>query len=253
MHSPYVLGLTIYSYDRGLAWLSANPDPVSEIDLYRKRCGVNIVLLRLDDAANDLSRAISVHAVSTTSLSSSQLVNASTVESWLHNHSTEDPLEISSNIPRALKELAARIKFDLGIYQTNAEYNLPLISSYVGPLTLHVDAANYTCDTEVRQTTSHGRGLFAKRAFKSGELVAAEKAFVLPGYFIQDRSSDCLLYSLGDETASPRPGALLFKELVQKLNWNPSLRKEYFDLDDGGYWKTNGWEVPEGEDIPVDV
>jgi hypothetical protein len=46
---------------------------------------------------------------------------------------------------------------------------------------------------------------------------------------------------------------LLFKELVQKLRWNPTLRKDYFDLDDGGYWNENGWELGENDEIPVDV
>lgn len=214
---------------------------------------MNIVLLRLDDAAQDLSLAISAHASSAPFLSESLLTDQATIVDWLHSHTTDDPLQIATQIPRPLKELAARIKFDLGVYQSEATYNLPLISSYVGPLTLHVDAANYVSATEVRQTACHGRGLFAKRSFKPGELICAEKAFVLPGYFIQDRSSDCLLYSLGDGTASPRPGALLFKELVQKLKWNKSLRNEYFDLDDGGYWKTFGYEVAKGEDVPVDV
>ncbi|KAF1974011.1 SET domain-containing protein [Bimuria novae-zelandiae CBS 107.79] len=240
-------------YTQGLQYLSSNPDPASEVDLYRKRCGVNIVLLRLDDAAKDLSLAISTHARSAAELSSSELVNASTVESWLHSRSTEDPLLISSKIPRALKELAARIKFDIGINQPNPDYKLDVISSYVGPLTLHVDAANYMCDTEIRQSGSHGRGLFAKKDFKEGDLICAEKALVLPGYFMQDRNSDCLLYNLGDGTAVPRPGAWLFKELVQKLRWNPSLRKEFFDLEDGGYWKEHGWELAEDEEIPVDV
>jgi hypothetical protein len=232
---------------------SNTPDPLSEIDIYRKRCGVNIVLLRLDDAADDLSNAIAIHTTSSSSISSTQLADFSTIKLWLHSHSTEDPLEIGSNIPRALKELAARIKFDLGIDQPTPEYNFPVLSSYVGPLTLHVDAANYTCDTETKQTDTRGQGLYAKRAFKAGEIITAEKAFVLPGYFMQDMSSDCLLYSLDDGTASPRPGAWLFKELVQKLRWNPSLRKEFFALDDGGYWKEHGWEVAEGDEIPVDV
>ncbi|KAF2013620.1 hypothetical protein BU24DRAFT_464383 [Aaosphaeria arxii CBS 175.79] len=240
-------------YDRGLRALDSKSNSAAKIDLYRKKCGVNIVLLRLDDAADDLSQAIVTHALSDSQLAGSPMSDLDTIKSWLHNGSTEDPLQISSSIPRPLKELAARIKFDLGIYQTSAEYNLPLISSYVGPLTLHVDAAHYISDTEVRKTENHGRGLFAKRDFKIGELVSAEKAFVLPGYFIQDRSSDCLIYSLGEGTASPRPGALLFKELVQKLRWNPSLRRDYFELDDGGYWKEYGWEVSEGEEIPVDV
>ncbi|KAF2266270.1 SET domain-containing protein [Lojkania enalia] len=240
-------------YNLGLNYLNTNPSSISLIDLYRKKCGVNIVLLRLDDAAKDLSKAIAVHAKSTPDLSHSPISDATIIDSWLHDNSTDDPLQISAKIPRPLRELAARIKFDLGVSQTTPTYNLPLISSYVGPLTLHVDAANYTCDTTVQSTSSHGRGLFAKRNFKAGELICAEKAFVMPGYFIQDRSSDCFLFNLGDETAAPRPGALLFRELVQKLRWNKSLRQEFFELDDGGYWEESGWKVEDEEEVPVDV
>lgn len=240
-------------YTQGLHLLATSPDPAAEIDFYRKRCGVSIVLLRLDDAASDLAKAISTHARSTPDLSSTELANTDTVKGWLSNRSIEDPLDISSRIPRHLKELAARIKFDIGINQATPDYNLSVISSYVGPMTLHVDAANYLCDTEVRDSGPHKRGLFAKKGFKEGDIVCVEKAFVLPGYFMQDRNSDCLLYSLSDKTAAPRPGAWLFKELVQKLRWNPELRKEYFDLEDGGYWAKHGWEVADDEEIPVDV
>jgi hypothetical protein len=175
------------------------------------------------------------------------------VRHWLHDQTTDDPLQIASKLPRSLKDLATRIKFDLGIYQSSPDYDLPTISAYVGPLSLHVDAANYISDTEVKQTSHHGRGLFAKRDFKAGDLITAEKAFALPGYFFNDRSSECSLYSLGDGTATDRAGALLFRELVQKLVANPSLRKGFFDMDDGGYWAGNGWQVPEEYDIPVDV
>ncbi|KAL5397756.1 hypothetical protein PMIN02_002044 [Paraphaeosphaeria minitans] len=240
-------------YTKGLQYVSTTPDSVVEIDLYRKRCGVSIVLLRLDDAAKDLSEAIASHARSTPDLSSSELADVSVVKSWLRSRSTEDSLHISSRIPRPLKELAVRIKFDIGINQTTPEYNFSVISAYVGPLTLHVDAANYLNDTEVRETGSHGRGIFAKKDFKEGDLICAEKAFVLPGYFMQDRNSDCLLYSLDDGTAASRPGAWLFKELVQKLRWNPSLRKEYFDMSDGGYWQEHGWELAGDEELPVDI
>ncbi|KAF2740323.1 hypothetical protein EJ04DRAFT_572175 [Polyplosphaeria fusca] len=239
-------------YDRGLDYLIRHPSATSSIDLYRKKCGVNIVLLRLDDAATDLSNAIAIYANTVDSVPSA-LSELSTINAWLHDNSTEDPLQIASNISRPLRELAARIKFDLGLYQTTPTYNLSLISSYVSPLTLHVDAANYTSETLVKNTETHGRGLFAKRDFKEGELICAEKAFVLPGYFIQDRSSDCMLYNLGEETVAPRPGALLFKELIQKLKWNPSLRREFFEMDDGGYWKENGWDVGDDEEVPVDV
>ncbi|KAF2112352.1 hypothetical protein BDV96DRAFT_649151 [Lophiotrema nucula] len=241
-------------YENGLAYLEMHPSLTSAIDLYRKKSGVNIILLRLDDAIKDLSSAILTHFSSLPAPSSPETLNPGAIEEWLRNHSTEDPLNIATSLPKGLKELAARIKFDLGIYSDTPTYDLSLISSYVGPLTLHVDAANYTLNTEVRQSEGHGRGMFAKRDFKVGDLICAEKAFVLPGYLIQDPSSDCLLYNLGDGTAAPRPGALLFKELVTKLKYNPSLRKAFFDLDDGGYWVENGYEINEDEEeIPVDV
>lgn len=118
---------------------------------------------------------------------------------------------------------------------------------------MYIDAANYIADTEIKQTSDHGRGLFAKRSFKAGDLVMAEKAFALPGFLVDDMGSECSLYSLGDATAADQAGALLFRELVQKLNANPSIRKAFFAMDDGGYWERHGWEVAEDEDIPVDV
>jgi hypothetical protein len=221
--------------------------------MYRKRCGVNIVLLRFDDAADDLAQAISIYAHSDSTLQDSELGDISTIRSWLHNHCIEDSRNIASQVPRPLKDLAARIKFDLGIHQNSPEYDLAKLSSYVGPLTLHVDAADYISDTKVKETASHGRGLFAKRDFKAGDLVMAEKAFALPGYIVNDPGSECSLYSLGNETATDRAGALLFKELVQKLDANPSLRRRFFDMDDGGYWAKNRWEANESDLIPVDM
>lgn len=240
-------------YNRAIAQVEKSNDTVSQIDISRKRCGVNLVLLRFDDAVKDLSTAISIHAKNTTSLTISELANPSVIEAWLHDGRTDDPMSIASNLPRPLRDLATRIKFDMGIYQNTPDYNLQLMSSYVGPLTLHVDAANYTCGTLIKETRNHGRGLYAVQAFKTGDLIMAEKAFALPGYFFNDRGSDCSLYSLGDETATDRAGTQLFKELVQKLRHNPSLRKEFFNMDDGGYWRDHGWEVRENEEVPVDV
>jgi hypothetical protein len=81
----------------------------------------------------------------------------------------------------------------------------------------------------------------------------AEKAFALPQYAFNDPSSECCLYSLGDGTTADRAGTLLFQELVKKLRHNASLRAAFFDLDDGGYWKENGWPIEDGEDVPIDV
>ncbi|KAF2033869.1 hypothetical protein EK21DRAFT_57881 [Setomelanomma holmii] len=225
-------------YERGRKALGTDAAYAVLIDLYRKRCGVNIVLLRFDDASKDLAHAIKLHAKSEQALHNSDLADFDAVKAWLYSKNMSDPLHIASRISRPLRDLAVRIKFDIGVFQTTADYDFPRLSSSVGPLNLHIDAASYTSDTEVKQTFHHGRGLFAKRDFLAGDLIMAEKAFAMPGYLVNDRSSECSLYSL---------------ELVQKLTANPSLRREFFDMDDGGYWPVNAWEITAGEDIPVDV
>ena len=244
--------LTAGRYSNALVQLETSPDSKSHIDLYQKRCGVNLVLLRFDAAAEDLSQAISLHVKSTTSSPSGPsdpLANMA----WLHNRSTKDTLDIISVLPPSLKALATRIKFDLGMSQISPDYDPQHLYSSVRPSNLHVDAASYTSDTEVKQTAHHGRGLFAKRAFKTGNLIMAEKAFAIPAYFSDDSSNSCSLYSSGDSTTTDSTGALLFKELVHKLTHNSSLRKQFFEMDDGGYWEKHGWQVADDEVIPVDV
>jgi hypothetical protein len=228
--------------------------PESAVDLWRKKCGVDIVLLRLDDAARDLATAVS--SLPGAKESSSSFVEASEFEKWLQNGTADDQITNSAfTIPKALVELASRIKFDLGIFQDKPSYDFHVMVSYVGPLTLHLDCPNYISNTFVKKTAHHGRGLFARKDFKRGDLIMLEKAFVLPGYFIADRTSDCLLYNIETETASPRPGAMLFKELVQKLRHNPSCRKAFFELDGGEYGELAMTDRTSSSDaeIPVDV
>jgi hypothetical protein len=241
------------SYENGRLLLIDVSNPVVQIEIYRKRCNVNIVLLRFDAAAEDLAQAIFIHAKSSHDLQIPESVDIFAVRSWLHSRSREDPLDIISHIPRPLKDLATRIKLDIGLYQDNPDYDFNALSSHLSPLNLHIDTASYIQDTEIRQTAGHGRGLFAKRDFKAGDLVMTEKAFALPIQIENDRGTECSLYSLGDGTATDRAGALLFKELVQKLDANPSMRKLFFDMDDGGYWAQNGYEVADKDEIPVDV
>ena len=209
------------------------------------------MLLRLDEAAHDLSMAVS--SLPAAKNSTSKFSNPSAFEQWLHNGAADDQIEKDSlTIPKALLELASRIKFDLGIFQNEPKYDFATMMAYVGPLSLHLDCPTYISDTFVKQTENKGRGLFARKDFKRGDLIMLEKAFVLPGYFIQDRNSDCLLYNLENESASPRPGALLLKELIQKLRHNPSCRKAFFDLDAGSYPSTITADTAP-KDIPVDV
>ncbi|KAH7073121.1 hypothetical protein BKA63DRAFT_577199 [Paraphoma chrysanthemicola] len=239
-------------YERGRCLFNPDTEDAVQIDMLRKCCGVNIVLLRFDQASEDLAQGIATYCKTDSALQELDLADTATAKRWLHNRNVEASVS-STRLPRPLRDLANRLRFDIGIYQQNADYELAKLSSAVGPLSLHIDAASYISDTEIKQTPHHGRGLFARCDFRAGDLIMAEKAFAMPGYIINDRNSECSLYSLGDGTAADRAGALLFKELIQKLTANPSLRPSFFDMDDGGYWKENGWEVSKDEDIPVDV
>ncbi|KAL6709652.1 hypothetical protein ACN47E_001080 [Coniothyrium glycines] len=239
-------------YDDALSNSETCPDNDQRIDLFRKHCGVNLVLLRFDEAARDLAQAVALQIASPSHVSS-DLVDTADFEYWLHDPSVDHVWNGEAPLAKPLTDLAARIKYDLGIHQLKDSYDLMHFASCVGPLNMHVDAANYICDTLIKQTTNRGRGLYARRAFRTGDLIMAEKAFALPGYFFNDASSECSLYSLGDGTATDRAGALLFKELVQKLRHNPSLRRQFFDMDDGGYWRSYGWYIEDGDDIPVDI
>jgi hypothetical protein len=80
-----------------------------------------------------------------------------------------------------------------------------------------------------------------------------EKALAIPAQFLNNTSNACSLYSLGGKTATDTTGALLFRELVQNSTHNPSLRRDFSEMDDGGYWEEQGWQISEDEDIPVHV
>jgi hypothetical protein len=134
--------------------------------MYRKRCNVNIILLRFDDAASDLAQAISFHVQMHTTSETTQLTSCFDTQAWLHDPEVSDLSPVPPDLPRTLKDLATRIKFDLGIHQSTPTYDFAAISSYVGPLTLHVNAPNYINGTEVRQT---GTTVVASSTRKSSE------------------------------------------------------------------------------------
>jgi hypothetical protein len=227
--------------------------PEVRVALFRKLCVINVVLSRVDDAVRNLSKAVSLHLQFHYALPSTEGSPPQAFNAWMHSPDVQVPSQIDSLLPQSLKDLTYRIKSKLATSQVNPDYNLSKISRSIGSSTLHVDAASYTSNTTVQHTQHHGRGLFAKRALRMGELIMAEKAFALPGYPFDDHNSQCSLYSLGDGTTSDRAGALLFKELVHKLNHNSSVRSAFFVLDDGGYWEENGWVIEDDENIPVDV
>ena len=112
-----------------------------------------------------------------------------------------------------------------------------------------VDYASYLGPMELRETKTRGRGLFAAKSVKAGELLLCEKAFsaIMPD---QSPKSSCFVVSHKETTLTTNLTAFALRtDIVQKLVRNPSLRSAFNKLYDGGY----GNSLPEGPTQYVDA
>lgn len=95
-------------------------------------------------------------------------------------------------------------------------------STYVGPIT-------------IKQTQSHGKGLFTTQAVKAGDLLLCEKAF---SYVSRDKNYPKDLHLFFDielDSVSIGSQGELIEIIVQKLHKNPSLLSNFVDLYHGTY------------------
>ncbi|KAJ6118364.1 hypothetical protein N7471_013831 [Penicillium samsonianum] len=107
--------------------------------------------------------------------------------------------------------------------------------SYIGPVT-------------VKQTQSHGRGLFTTEAVKAGDLLFCEKAFA-HAFHDENASKDLrLLLNVDMDKATIGTQGELIELIVQKLYKNPSLLPGFVDLHHGTYKSVDVLEV---DVIPV--
>lgn len=106
---------------------------------------------------------------------------------------------------------------------------------YIGPVT-------------VKQTESHGRGLFTTEAVKAGDLLFCKKAFAHT-FHDEDASKDLhLLLNVDMDKATIGTQGELIELIAQKLYKNPSLLSGFVDLHHGTY---NSGDVLEVDDIPI--
>ncbi|KAK7966576.1 uncharacterized protein PG986_000853 [Apiospora aurea] len=97
-------------------------------------------------------------------------------------------------------------------------FDFRALSAAVNRRNVHLDAASFLRKTEVRDSAIHGRGLFATRDIKVGELIFCEKAVCLPNeYNVQHN------------------GAALYVKLVEACTSNPSLHRGVLQLHSGTY------------------
>ncbi|KAJ6139733.1 hypothetical protein N7471_006219 [Penicillium samsonianum] len=106
-----------------------------------------------------------------------------------------------------------------------------------------LDRGTYIGPVTVKQTQSHGRGLFTTEAVKAGDLLFCEKAFAY-AFHDEDTSQDLyLLLNVDMDKATIGTQAELIELIAQKLHKNPSLIPDFVDLHHGTYKSVDVLEV----------
>jgi tetratricopeptide (TPR) repeat protein len=106
-----------------------------------------------------------------------------------------------------------------------------------------LDRGTYIGPVTVKQTQSHGRGLFTTQAVKAGDLLFCEKAF---SHAFHDENASKglrLLFNVDMNKATIGTQGELIQLIVQKLYKNPSLLPDFVKHHHGTYKSVDCLEV----------
>ena len=119
--------------------------------------------------------------------------------------------------------------------EETGDYDFPGMFASLNTSNVHLDVGSYLAGTTVTTSALHGRGIFAARDFKAGDLIFAEKCALMPNQYEPSRAS-----------------AALYAMMVRQLFDNPSLAREVFKLYPGelGY-PESGLEGELVDGVPV--
>ncbi|KAI7270796.1 hypothetical protein KC345_g7343 [Hortaea werneckii] len=143
---------------------------------------------------------------------------------------------------RALSEKAGREDAERQLERTaariaevdDAAYDFEAMSRSVSKLCNRLDHASHIKHVEKGDAGDRGRGLFAKKAFKSGDLIICEKAFCT-AHSDEEGQRTVAFYNINTASTARGIQTSLPYNIVQKLLHNPSVATSFFDLNDSGY------------------
>ena len=227
------------AYTKGLHACSKDDDSLNR-DLHRNRSIVNIYQGRYEAALDDACAALTPDAVDNeVDLKNNfkALYRAGRALYCLEQFSEahvkfENLLQISPDDKDGQEQLTrtkARLEESAtGKYDFTATSN----SSKGGPT--RVDCASFTANVENRPAGKKGRGLFATKDIKAGELVLVEKAFCVSS---QPKIGDGtpVIMNLDSGVALLGPHAAIVQDLFQKMSRNAKQASRLLDLCEGGY------------------
>lgn len=230
-------------YTRGIAAADAAADPASTLpqDLRRNRAHVNLVLQRYDEAKSDaLSSLTQGASAEQQSLDAKAYYRAGSAAYALGDFAEakrcfaeQDRLQPDSktrqiNIRRTAKRLEE---------QEKRRVDMDKIVASLPKVNWKPDVAGFDGDTAIKSSPGAGRGLFATRDFKAGEVIMCEKAFCAVSS--RDKGSATAVTALTvdlDDAYNIRVfPAGLHRAVVQKLLDNPSSAPRILALDSGSW------------------
>lgn len=235
-------------YTEGLK-SSKGEDEVLARDVHRNRSHVNLLLNRYDEAKSDAlssltndpeSAELDAKAHHRAGLASYALGDFAHAQTCFEK---QKALQGSSpTVEWHLKRVKRRLE-----EQATGQYNIPQIVTSLKKLGGRADVASFDGPNEIRESPGAGRGAFATRAIKAGELVMAEKPFCVTWSHEPEAVSFMTCDMREDATIRVFPSGL-HRAVVQKLMSNPSQADRVL-ASFGDYKGPSGCVVRDGQPV----
>lgn len=229
----------VEAYTRGIA-VCSDQDKMLRHDLRRNRSIANFYLGRYEAAAKDALRALypekdvdekqlkdNVKALYRAGRAFYHLQDFSKAECRLQHLLELQPDDKDGQ--EQLQKTKARLE-----EAATGNYDFASMRNSISPQHKRLSHASFTANVEVRSVGQRGKGLFATKDLKAGDVILVEKAFCIAFESETDNVTHMIM-NLNTNTIRTGPHAMLYYSLVRKLSDNPNQAKRFLQLHDGGY------------------
>ena len=210
---------------------SNSEDTASRAGLYSKRAGTNLVLGKYDAARDDALASKRGEATDWKAYFTAGRAAYGLCDYRASREYYEGALELNAKGPGLQREYdrcLARLREEAeGVFDFNKMVETVSVQN------VHLDNATYVAPTFVADSPTHGRGVFAKRDIKAGELIFCEKAILMPNQYQPNQAS-----------------AALYAMVIRQLYDNPSIAPSVLRLH-GGDYERSGAEGSIVDGVPV--
>ncbi|OLN93218.1 SET and MYND domain-containing protein [Colletotrichum chlorophyti] len=225
-----------------------NPDLAR--DLHRNRAHVNLLLNRLDEAIFDAKASISRK---NDDQQSRDLNGKAFFRAGCAAYNQGEYYEAKSFFEEQQKLMPNDKSVNLQLRRVNARireketgaYDLKKLKAGISQPSQQMDVATFIRNTEIKDSTGRGRGLFATRNIPAGEIVICEKAFC-----VENQASTAITYDVRDKRIRVSPIGLT-ESITQKLLDNPSQIAKVMDLYGDYQGDSNSRRISRTADGPI--